>query len=317
MALVAVADKVLIGLPTAAPALASSGPWPAGPLPPAVTLAGSSHESTADSCGSVHRGLHCMLQSTGAPLSALAARATAPPVMLPSGLPSCSCVPEPGGVFLGQGSDFATPARPIFTTVQKPFNGIFKRPRLGIHSGRLHLRRQPHHMLTMRRTLLALAVALSAPRPAATFAPSLLRAAPRYGAAAHPRAARRVSSSPVLRMSGGGYVGDDKLKELGIVLPKVAAAAANYVPYIVSGNYVYVAGQIPVLDGEIKFKGTVPKDKTMDIAYQSARLCGLNIIAQVGRRSQLTRTSACSQRARCPAQCLCGRQLYMCTGKRD
>ena len=59
------------------------------------------------------------------------------------------------------------------------------------------------------------------------------------------------------------------------------------VPYIVSGNYVYVAGQIPVLNGEIKFKGTVPKDKTMDIAYQSARLCGLNIIAQVHKPTTL------------------------------
>ena len=59
------------------------------------------------------------------------------------------------------------------------------------------------------------------------------------------------------------------------------------VPYIVSGNYVYVAGQIPVLNGEIKFKGTVPKDKTMDIAYQSARLCGLNIIAQVHKSATL------------------------------
>jgi len=134
VALVAVADKVLIGLPTAAPALASSGPWPAGPLPPAVTLAGSSHESTADSCGSVHRGLHCMLQSTGAPLSALAARATAPPVMLPRRdfRPVRVCR-SPAGCSLARVQISVTPARPIFTTVQKPFNGIFKRPRLGIH----------------------------------------------------------------------------------------------------------------------------------------------------------------------------------------
>ncbi len=133
--------------------------------------------------------------------------------------------------------------------------------------------------------------------------------------------ARSVHVRPALRMS---FDPDAKLKELGIELPKVASAAANYVctrpprflpvapaasrtmallfglvrpltscadsrfvapnaqvPYIISGNYVYVAGQIPVLDGEIQFKGTVPKDKTMDIAYQSARLCGLNIIAQV------------------------------------
>ena len=86
-------------------------------------------------------------------------------------------------------------------------------------------------MITMR-TLIALAVALAAPRPAATFAPSLLQSA-RAGGAPLPQArhaaARSISSSPVLRMSGGGYVGDAKLKDLGIVLPTVAAAAANYV----------------------------------------------------------------------------------------
>lgn len=119
---------------------------------------------------------------------------------------------------------------------------------------------------------MTLAVALSAPRVAtAFFVPSCLRPMQFQH--------RPMHTSPSLRMST--YDPEARLKELGIDLPSVAAAAANYVPYIVSGNYVYVAGQIPVLDGKIQFQGTVPKDKAMDIAYQSARLCGLNIIAQV------------------------------------
>ena len=54
---------------------------------------------------------------------------------------------------------------------------------------------------------------------------------------------------------------------------------ATQVPYVVSGNYVYVTGQIPVLDDEID-KCTFPKDMSRDVVYQSSRLCGLDIIAQ-------------------------------------
>eukprot|EP00292_Cryptomonas_paramecium_P021451 CAMPEP_0113700734 /NCGR_PEP_ID=MMETSP0038_2-20120614/24145_1 /TAXON_ID=2898 /ORGANISM="Cryptomonas paramecium" /LENGTH=164 /DNA_ID=CAMNT_0000624471 /DNA_START=147 /DNA_END=641 /DNA_ORIENTATION=- /assembly_acc=CAM_ASM_000170 len=72
-----------------------------------------------------------------------------------------------------------------------------------------------------------------------------------------------------------------RLHEKNIVLPKAAPPAANYVPYIVSGNYVYIAGQIPMIDGELKHKGKVPTDYSTDEAYQCARLCGLNIISQL------------------------------------
>ena len=48
-----------------------------------------------------------------------------------------------------------------------------------------------------------------------------------------------------------------RLKELGIELPEAAAPAANYVPYVVSGNMVFVAGQITLLNGELKFLGKV------------------------------------------------------------
>lgn len=71
-----------------------------------------------------------------------------------------------------------------------------------------------------------------------------------------------------------------RLKELGIDLPEPAAPAANYVPYVVSGNQVFVAGQIPVLQGELQSTGIVGKDLDTEAAYQAARLCGLNLIAQ-------------------------------------
>ena len=73
-----------------------------------------------------------------------------------------------------------------------------------------------------------------------------------------------------------------RLKELGIQLPEPAAPAANYVPFTVSGNLVFVAGQIPVLGGELQSLGIVGRDLDTDAAYQSARLCGLNLIAQAG-----------------------------------
>lgn len=74
---------------------------------------------------------------------------------------------------------------------------------------------------------------------------------------------------------------EQRLQELGIELPEAAAPAANYVPYVVSGNHVFVAGQITLLNGELQYQGKVGKEFTVDEGYQAARLCGLNILAQV------------------------------------
>lgn len=73
---------------------------------------------------------------------------------------------------------------------------------------------------------------------------------------------------------------DTRLAELGLSVPTPAAPAANYVPYVVSGSLIFVAGQIPVLDGAIQFAGRLGEDMSPDDGYQAARLCGLNIIAQ-------------------------------------
>jgi len=74
---------------------------------------------------------------------------------------------------------------------------------------------------------------------------------------------------------------DQRLKELGIELPEAAAPAANYVPYVISGNLVFVAGQVTFWNGELKYRGKVGKDFTVEQGCEAARLCGLNIIAQV------------------------------------
>ena len=74
---------------------------------------------------------------------------------------------------------------------------------------------------------------------------------------------------------------DTRLAELGIELPQAAAPAANYVPYVVSDNHVFVAGQITLNNGEIHYQGKLGEDFSVDEGYQAARLCALNIIAQV------------------------------------
>ncbi len=72
-----------------------------------------------------------------------------------------------------------------------------------------------------------------------------------------------------------------KLQELGLSLPAVAAPAANYVPYVVSGNMVYVSGQIPFLNGEKMHLGRVGADLTEEDGAKAAQACALNILAQV------------------------------------
>ncbi|MEX2449406.1 MAG: RidA family protein [Rhodospirillales bacterium] len=74
---------------------------------------------------------------------------------------------------------------------------------------------------------------------------------------------------------------EQRLAELGIELPKAAAPAANYVPFTITGNLVFVSGQVTVWNGALKYIGTVGGDLTMEDGYQAARLCGLNLIAQV------------------------------------
>jgi enamine deaminase RidA (YjgF/YER057c/UK114 family) len=73
---------------------------------------------------------------------------------------------------------------------------------------------------------------------------------------------------------------DARLKELNIVLPTPPAPVASYVPYVVSGNQIFVSGQVTLTPDGLKYVGTVGKELTLDDGKAAARLCALNVLAQ-------------------------------------
>ena len=74
---------------------------------------------------------------------------------------------------------------------------------------------------------------------------------------------------------------DARLSSLGLTLPDAPAPAANYVPYVITGGLVFIAGQAPVVDGKYQSVGRVGAEVTLEAAQAAARLCGLNVLAQV------------------------------------
>lgn len=72
-----------------------------------------------------------------------------------------------------------------------------------------------------------------------------------------------------------------RLKELGHTLPVAAAPAANYVPYVISGNLLYVSGQLPMESGKIAVTGHLGKNVDVPTAQRAAEFCAVNILAQV------------------------------------
>lgn len=74
-----------------------------------------------------------------------------------------------------------------------------------------------------------------------------------------------------------------RLSTLGLVLPQAAAPLANYVPFVRSGSLISVSGQLPMLDGALAYTGKVGADVDLETAQAAAKLCGVNIIAQLNR----------------------------------
>jgi len=73
----------------------------------------------------------------------------------------------------------------------------------------------------------------------------------------------------------------DKLAELGLTLPTAAAPVAAYVPAVKSGNLVFTAGQLPVVDGKIVIAGKVGQEVTPEQATGMAQICALNALAAI------------------------------------
>ncbi len=74
---------------------------------------------------------------------------------------------------------------------------------------------------------------------------------------------------------------EKKLVELGIVLPPTVPPAANYVPARRMGNQMYISGQVPSEHGKDKFTGKLGSDFTVEQGQAAARLCAVNILAQL------------------------------------
>lgn len=73
----------------------------------------------------------------------------------------------------------------------------------------------------------------------------------------------------------------ERLAQQNLTLPAAAAPAANYVPFVVSGKLVFVAGQIPVREGKVQFQGRLGAGVSLEQGQEAARLCALNVIAQL------------------------------------
>lgn len=74
---------------------------------------------------------------------------------------------------------------------------------------------------------------------------------------------------------------EERLAKVGLTLPDAPSPAANYVPYAIARGLVYISGQAPVRDDKYMATGRVGAEVPLETAQTAARLCGLNVLAQV------------------------------------
>jgi len=74
---------------------------------------------------------------------------------------------------------------------------------------------------------------------------------------------------------------EERLKQLAIELPQPSTPGANYVPFVRSGNLVFLTGQLSQWNGERRFVGKLGKEFGVPEGQQAARLCALNLLAHL------------------------------------
>ena len=72
-----------------------------------------------------------------------------------------------------------------------------------------------------------------------------------------------------------------RLKELGIEVPSPAKPVAAYIPGLQSGQLVFTSGQLPMQDGQLKYKGLLGQDLGVEDGYKAAEICALNCLGVV------------------------------------
>jgi enamine deaminase RidA (YjgF/YER057c/UK114 family) len=74
---------------------------------------------------------------------------------------------------------------------------------------------------------------------------------------------------------------EQRLSELGLTLPQVATPAGSYLPAMISGNLVFTAGQIPLVEGKLMATGKLGAEITVEYGAEIAQRCALNALAAV------------------------------------
>ncbi len=74
---------------------------------------------------------------------------------------------------------------------------------------------------------------------------------------------------------------EDRLARLGLQLPEAPRAAGSYRPAMISGGLLFISGQIPMLDGAVKYRGRVGAELSEAEGGEAARLAALNVLAQI------------------------------------
>ncbi|GAW93002.1 RidA family protein [Calderihabitans maritimus] len=74
---------------------------------------------------------------------------------------------------------------------------------------------------------------------------------------------------------------EEKLREMGLSLPEAPAPVAAYVPAVLVDGYVYTSGQLPFVNGLLKYKGKVGRELTEEQGYEAARICALNCLSVI------------------------------------
>lgn len=87
---------------------------------------------------------------------------------------------------------------------------------------------------------------------------------------------------------------NSRLKELGITLPIPPKPIASYVPFTISGNQVFVSGQVPIADGALKYVGKLGADFSAETGQAAAQLCAINVLAVLKSLAKVTLTGWCA-----------------------
>lgn len=74
---------------------------------------------------------------------------------------------------------------------------------------------------------------------------------------------------------------EQKLKELGLILPEAPKPVAEYIPAKKIGNLVFTSGQGPIKDGQFVYVGKVGGEVSLKEGYESAKICALNCLAAI------------------------------------